>query len=78
MPKLPAVTDKDIVCALKNLGFFEQRQKGSHLVMKHKDGRRTVIAMHNGKTIPNGTLVAILRDAKISKEEFIEVLRRSS
>jgi predicted RNA binding protein YcfA (HicA-like mRNA interferase family) len=75
MPKLPAVTDKDVVRALTNLGFFEQRQKGSHLVMKHKDGRRSIIAMHNGKIIPNGTLLAILRDAKISKEEFIEAMR---
>lgn len=75
MPKLPAVTDKDVVRVLTNLGFFEQRQKGSHLVMKHEDGRRSVVAMHNGKIIPNGTLAAILRDAKISKEEFIEALR---
>lgn len=75
MPKLPAVTDKEVVLALKNFGFFEQRQRGSHLVMKHEDGRRTIVAIHNGKIIPNETLAAILRDAKISKEKFIEALR---
>lgn len=76
MPKLPPVTDRDVVRILKKFDFFEQRQKGSHLVMKHEDGRRSVVAMHNGKIIPNGTLLAILRDAEISKEEFIEALKR--
>lgn len=48
---------------------------GSHKVLKHTDGRRTTIPVH-GKDIPKGTLLAILRDTEITKEEFIIVLKR--
>ena len=58
------------------LGFFEHRQRGtSHLVLKHPDGRRTTIAMHAGKDIPRGTLGGMLREARISNEEFLAALR---
>jgi len=74
MPALPAVKDKDLIRALKTLGFFESRQKGSHLVMKHKDGRRTTVPIHSGKDIPKGTLLAILRDLQITKEGLVKAL----
>lgn len=74
MPKLPAVADKDVVRALKSLGFFEQRQKGSHIMMAHTDGRKTIVALHSGKTIPKGTLLAILRDIQTSREELLKAL----
>jgi predicted RNA binding protein YcfA (HicA-like mRNA interferase family) len=46
---------------------------GSHLVLKHSDGRRTTVPVHS-KDIPKGTLLAIIKDAKISKEDFLELL----
>lgn len=75
MPKLPAVKDRDMVRVLEKLGFENHRKSGtSHLVMKHSDGRRTTVAMHAGKDIPIGTLLAILRDISISRDEFIKLL----
>jgi len=75
MPKLPIITDRDPIQALKKLGFFEHRQHGtSHLIMKHNDGRRTVVPIHPGRDIPKGTLRAILRDINISNEELIRFL----
>ena len=47
---------------------------GSHRVMKHADGRRTTVPMH-GKDIPKGTLLAILRDIEITKEDFVKLLK---
>lgn len=74
MPKLPAIKSKNLVKALKLIGFTEHRQKStSHLVMKNKDGRRTVIPISN-KEIPKGTLLAILKDIQITKEELLEIL----
>ena len=76
MPKLPVVKSKDLVKILKSVGFFEHRQKStSHLVMKHSDGRRTIVPIHSNKDIPKGTLLAILRDIQITKEELIKTLR---
>jgi len=76
MPKLPVVKSKDLVKILKSVGFFEHRQKStSHLVMKHIDGRRTIVPIHSNKDIPKGTLLAILRDIQITKEELVKILR---
>lgn len=75
MPKLPVITAKTLIRALKKLGFFELRHKSSsHLMIGHADGRCTIVSIHPGKDIPNGTLRAILRDIKISPEELIDNL----
>jgi len=76
MPKFPTLKSKVLVRVLKSVGFFEHRQKStSHLVMKHSDGRRTIVPIHSNKDIPKGTLFTILRDIQITKEELIKVLR---
>lgn len=75
MPKLPVVKSKDLVKALKSIGFLEHRQRStSHLVMKHNDGRRTIVPIHSNKDIPKGTLLAILKDIQITKDELIKIL----
>jgi predicted RNA binding protein YcfA (HicA-like mRNA interferase family) len=57
------------------LGFIEHRQRGtSHLVLKHPDGRRTVVPIHPGYDIPKGTLRAILRDVDISPDVLMNNL----
>ncbi|MFZ5844898.1 MAG: type II toxin-antitoxin system HicA family toxin [Patescibacteria group bacterium] len=70
MPKLPSLKPREVVKKLKKLGFIEHHQVGSHLTMKHSlTNRRAVIPMHL-KDIPKGTLLAILREANIEKEDF--------
>ncbi len=59
----------DLVRRLERLGFVRVRQSGSHLVLRHPDGRMTYVAMHRGD-VPNGTLRAILRQAKLTEEEL--------
>ena len=74
MPRLPAVKPKDLIRVLESVGFFQHRKmSGSHLVLKHEDGRRTVVPVHS-KDIPQGTLLAILKDSKILKEDFLRLL----
>ena len=43
-------------------------------MMKHEDGRRTIIPMHSNKEIPKGTLLAILKDIQITKEKLLSLL----
>lgn len=75
MSKLPIVKDRELIQVLKKLGFFEHPERGtSHLVFKHPDGRRTVVARHPGKDIPRGTPRAILRDINVSIEKFNKLL----
>ena len=73
-PRLPRVTGAEVVAALKRTGFEIVRIKGSHHFLRHPDGRTTVVPVHTGETIGPGLLTKILRDAELSREEFIALL----
>jgi len=74
MTKLPRVTGKELISTLLKYGFEVSRIKGSHHVLKHRDGRTTVVPVHSGEIIGPGLLVKILRDCDITKEEFTKNL----
>jgi predicted RNA binding protein YcfA (HicA-like mRNA interferase family) len=74
MPKLPTVTARELITALEKIDFSVVRQKGSHVRMRHEDGRIVTIPMHAGKVIGKGLLLKILRDADLTKEALIELL----
>jgi len=75
MTKLPRVGGKEIISVLLKFGFEVSRIKGSHQILKHKDGRTTVVPVHSGEIIGPGLLVKILRDCDISKEDFTKKLQ---
>jgi predicted RNA binding protein YcfA (HicA-like mRNA interferase family) len=66
MTKLPVLKAEELVVALKRNGFMAARQKGSHLRMKHPDGRVASIPVHQGQDIGRGLLRKILRDVELS------------
>lgn len=75
MPKLPIVSGAKVVKALQRLGFFVDRQRDSHVVMKKitTEGERgCVIPMH--KEVAPGTLRSALKMAGVSPEEFSDAL----
>jgi predicted RNA binding protein YcfA (HicA-like mRNA interferase family) len=75
MAKLPNATGEELIAALQKVGFCIVRQKGSHVRMRHEDNRVASIPVHARKTIGKGLLVKILRDADLTKNELIELLR---
>lgn len=58
---------------MEKMGFEKIRQKGSHLFMKHPDGRTTVVPVHKGEEIKRGLLRDIIKDTKFSKDEFMKM-----
>ncbi len=60
---------KDVLARLKKAGFEVRRQSGSHVVMRHADGRQTYVPMHTGD-VPNGTFRSILKQAELTEDEF--------
>ncbi len=74
MPRLPRPRSRAVVTALKRAGFIVIRIRGSHHMMQHPDGRRTVVPVHAGEVIRPGTLLSILEDTGLSVEEFIELI----
>lgn len=68
--KIPLLSGKQILSALKRLGFVEVHRKGSHVKMKHPDGRIIVFPYHN--EIDRYTLKGALKDAEIKIEDFLK------
>lgn len=74
MSKLPSLSGKVLIRALKNFGFKEIRIKGSHHFLKHNDNRCTVVPVHGGEIIGKGLLLQILKDCEITKEDLLKQL----
>lgn len=72
MPKLPIIKPRKILKILYRIGFIEVRSKGSHLQLK-KGNLLVTIPMHK-KDLKQETLKSILRQARISIEEFEKYL----
>ncbi len=73
MPKLPVLKPKQVIKKFEKLGFIKDRQTGSHIIMyRAKDTKRAVIPLHV-KDLSKGTLLAILRESGVTKEELIHV-----
>ena len=70
MNKLPKVSGKELCKILEKLYFEKIYGKGSHIRFKHIDGRRTVVPVHGNEDLGPGLLTAILKQIKITREEF--------
>lgn len=51
MPKLSAISSRALIRILEKLGFEQIHQKGSHVRLKHSDGRVTTVPMHAGEKV---------------------------
>lgn len=71
MSRLAPLSPRKVLRALEALGFRAVRQRGSHVVMRHLDGRTTVVPVHSGEDIGRGLLRKIIRDARVDVEEFL-------
>ena len=74
MTRLPSLTGEQVVKALGKVGFQVFRQKGSHIYLKHPDGRATVVPTHKGESVGRGLLRKIIQDADLGREEFLKLL----
>ncbi len=75
MPKLKRVSGEETIRALERLGFVRIRQRGSHVVLKRQTPEGEVgcvVPLHRELAI--GTLQGVLKQAKVSPDEFMEQL----
>jgi predicted RNA binding protein YcfA (HicA-like mRNA interferase family) len=73
---LKPLSARKVIKVLSVLGFKVVRRHGSHVVLKHSDGRITVVPVHAGEKIGVGLLLKIIKDTKLSKEEFLKLLEK--
>jgi len=76
MTRFPALEGKEVVAVLVKYGFVIDRQRGSHLFLKHADGRATVVPIHAGENIGPGLFAKILRDVELTREDFLKDKKR--
>ena len=73
--KLPRVSGKEVIKALSKAGFISVRQRGSYVVMR-KEVTETaivlVVPLHS--EIDRGTLLEIIRQSKLTKEDFLDLI----
>ncbi|BCV23834.1 type II toxin-antitoxin system HicA family toxin [Gelria sp. Kuro-4] len=76
MTRLPRVTGKDVLRALKRLDFQVDHIEGSHHYLRRRGGGRLVtVPVHAGETLTPKTLKTILDQAELSVDELREIFR---
>jgi len=73
MTCLPRLKGKELVRLLEKIGFEIVRTRGSHVFLRHADGRVTTVPVHSGEIIGPGLLRSILRDAELSVEDLLGI-----
>lgn len=72
---LPVLKPRVVIKALKNLGFSEVRQRGSHKQFRHSDGRATTVPVHGSRDLSPILLRQICKDINILPEEFVKHIK---
>ena len=77
--KIPVVSSGDVIRVLKRAGFeyAPKRGKGSHTAFYKIDGegRKLLVIVPKRGELPKGTLLSILQQANLSKDDFIRLLK---
>ena len=72
MSKLPSLSWREVVKALRKEGFQIAKQKGSHLILV-KNERIVPVPKH--EQIKKGLLIAIMEEEGLTQEEFQKLLK---
>ncbi len=74
MAKFPVINSKKLIKVLQSLGFARDHSTGSHFIFYNSlTQKRAVVPSHN-KDLLKGTVISILKEAGISKEDFKKFL----
>lgn len=74
--KLPVLSGNEIIKILCKTGFAVVAQKGSHIKLKKSEGgKNLIVTVPNHNEVKRGILLNILKQAELSREEFLEMIR---
>jgi predicted RNA binding protein YcfA (HicA-like mRNA interferase family) len=73
MSKLPRLSGRECVKALERAGFRIKRQEGSHIILR-RDSPFAQVVVPNHKELDRGTLRSVLRFARLTVEQFVDLM----
>jgi len=71
--RLPVISGDDFVKAVQKVGYVWDYTEGSHMILLHPSEYRLSVPRH--KELGRGLLRALIRDAGLTRGEFIALLR---
>lgn len=74
MSQLPRISGRECAKALEKAGFYFKRQHGSHMILRRDDPFAQIVVPDH-KELDRGTLRAIIRQANLNVDEFVDFLR---
>ena len=73
--KLKPLPAEKVIKALSKIGFDVSRHRRSHVILKNKEGTIIVVPNHPGEDIGRGLLMKIIKQAGITKDKFLKLLK---
>lgn len=74
MPKLPILSYLEVIKALNKIGYSVDHQTGSHIILRQEIEPHRRLTIPNHKEISKGTIQSIIRQAGLTRDEFIQLL----
>jgi len=74
LSKLPAISGKQLCKTLRKTGYLVDHQTGSHIILRQENPPHRRLTIPDHKEIAKGTLMSILRQAGLTREEFEQLL----
>lgn len=74
MSKLPVVSGRQAVKAMRKIGYDVDHQSGSHIALRQIAAPHRRLTIPDHKELAKGTLRAIVREAGLSVDEFRSLL----
>ena len=75
MSTLPLISGRGAVAAFRRIGYEIDRQKGSHIILRHPSPPFRRLTVPDHRELAKGTLRALIREAGIRVEEFASLVR---
>jgi predicted RNA binding protein YcfA (HicA-like mRNA interferase family) len=72
--RLPVVSGREAVTAFAKIGYLEDRQTGSHIVLRHQNPPYRRLTVPDHRELAKGTLRSLIREAGLTVEEFAALL----
>ena len=73
MSKLPVLPARVVIKILRRFGFEIVRQTGGHIHLWNPE-KRALVTVPNHPELAKGTLLSIIKQGKLEREEFLSKL----